>query len=106
MRHPTFQSALILILLAGCGGSPTDPPGTPPPPPPGGTVPSVLAVQAGNGQQAEPGAVLTGKPSVSVKDAAGLGVAGVTVTFAVDSGGGSLQSTTATTANAPKTVIA
>jgi len=87
---------LTVTLCVGCSSGATTT--VNPPPPPGGTTPAVLAVQAGDGQQAEPGAILTTKPMVAVKDAAGLGVAGVTVTFSVDSGGGSLQSTTAVTA--------
>ncbi len=98
MRHPILYA---LTLVAACSGaaSVVTPPPAPPPPPPGGATPAVLAVQAGDGQSAEPGAVLSVKPIVVVKDVAGLGVAGVAVTFAVDSGGGSLQSTTATTAS-------
>lgn len=88
MRHPIL---LALSLVLACSGGATTAIV-------GGRTPAVLAVQAGDGQSAEPGAALTVKPVVAVKDAAGLGVAGVTVTFAVDSGGGSLQSTTATTA--------
>lgn len=97
MRRRLFSAALA--ILAACGGESgtTPPPPTPPPPPPGGTVPSVVTIQAGDGQQAVPGTKVTVKPVVAVKDAAGRGVAGVIVSFTVDSGGGSLQSGTATT---------
>ena len=94
MRHATFQSALILILLAGCGGSPTDP-ATPPPPPSGAAT--TLALQAGNNQSGEPGRPLPVSISVIARDAAGQGVAGVVVTFAVDSGGGTVASAQVTT---------
>jgi uncharacterized protein (TIGR02145 family) len=94
MRHPHLPA--LLLLLAACGGSTPDPT-TPPPPPPGGTVPATLAVAAGAGQTAEPGAKVPVRPSVAVKDAAGRAVAGVTVTFTVDSGGGAVQSGSATT---------
>ncbi|MEO5798924.1 MAG: Ig-like domain-containing protein [Gemmatimonadales bacterium] len=84
---------VLAALVAACGGTPT----TPPPPSPGGAVPASLAVQAGNGQQAEPGSAVSVSPAVIVRDAAGAPVAGVTVTFSVDSGGGTLSSTTAVT---------
>ena len=58
----------------------------------------MITVLAGDGQLGKPGAVLTVKPVVAVNDAGGLGVAGVTVNFSVDSGGGSLQSSSAVTA--------
>ncbi len=98
MRHPILP-ALLLVLAAACGGSPTDPgtPPPPPPPPPGGTTPASIAVAAGSGQTAEPGAKVAVAPAVVVKDAAGRAVAGVTVTFTVDSGGGTLQSGSAMT---------
>jgi len=93
MRHPILITLTLIVACSGGAATTVNPP----PPPPGGTTPAVLAVQAGDGQQAEPGAALTIKPTVAVKDAAGLGVAGVTVTFSIDSGGGSLQATSATT---------
>src|SRR3990172_6465830 len=84
-------SAALLIMLVSCGG------GTPTTSPTGGTA-AVITVLAGDGQQAEPGANVAVKPVVVVTDAAGHGVAGVGVSFAVDSGGGSLQAASATTA--------
>ncbi len=87
-----FPAPLLLIVAACGGGSPTTTP------PPGGTTPAVISIQAGDGQAAEPGATLSIKPVVAVKDAAGRGVGGVTVSFTIDSGGGSLQATSATTA--------
>jgi hypothetical protein len=56
-----------------------------------------VTVQAGDGQQAEPGITLPVKPAVLVADASGRPVAGVSVGFAVDSGGGSLTATAGTT---------
>ncbi len=89
----TFTFLFALLLSACGGGSPTDSPPVPVAP-----VPAVVTVTAGDGQQAVPGATLPVKPVVTVKDAAGRPTSGVTVTFAVDSGGGTLQAGTATTA--------
>ncbi|MCX5761832.1 MAG: Ig-like domain-containing protein [Gemmatimonadetes bacterium] len=58
---------------------------------------TIAAVAAGNGQSAIAGAKVATAPSVLVTDAGGNGVAGVNVTFAVASGGGSLIDGTATT---------
>lgn len=49
-----------------------------------------IAVNAGNGQSAAPGAAVTEAPSVKVTDADANPVSGVAVTFAVTSGGGSI----------------
>ena len=89
---------VLMVILAGCGGGgdPVSPPGPPTPPQPG--VATSLAVLAGEGQQAEPGSMVPVKPMIIVKDAAGRGVAGVSVAFAIDSGGGTLQTTSASTA--------
>ncbi len=61
-------------------------------------TPATLAISAGNGQQAEPGATVAVRPVVSVKDAGGRAVAGVSVTFSIDSGGGSVQTAIVTSA--------
>ena len=90
MRY--LASLLVLGLLAGCGG--TEP--SPPPPPPASS-PASLAIQAGDGQLAEPATAVPTRPAVIVRDAAGRAVAGVSVTFAVDSGGGTVNAGTATT---------
>lgn len=84
----------VFLVLAACSGSAT---GVTPPPPPPSSTPASVAIQAGDGQQAEPAAAVATKPSVIVKDASGAPLSGVTVTFAVDSGGGSLSATTAVT---------
>jgi hypothetical protein len=52
---------------------------------------------AGDNQSSTPGATLPVAPSVTVKDANGNTTAGVAVTFAVASGGGSITGATATT---------
>lgn len=87
---------LVVAVLAGCGGG-GEPVGPPPPPAPLG-LPVTVVIQTGDGQQAEPGTVVPVKPIVLVKEGAGRAVPGVTVTFVVDSGGGSLQAGTAVSA--------
>lgn len=94
-------SGLALAVLAACGGGggndPVSPNPPPPPPPSNPGAPASLAVQAGDGQSAEPGAKVTARPAVIVRDASGRVVPNTAVTFTVDSGGGSLTATAATT---------
>ncbi len=59
--------------------------------------PATIAISAGNNQSAPAGSILPVDPSVLVTDAGGNPVAGVSVTFAVASGGGSLTGATQTT---------
>lgn len=89
---------LIVAALAACGESATKPnsPGTPPPVPT--PVPASLVVLAGNDQNAMPGAAVGVKPVVVVRDDKGAPLAGIAVTFSADSGGGTIQSGSATTA--------
>ncbi len=88
MRH--VLAATFVVVLAACGSSlPTS--GTP------SSTPASVAVMAGDGQQAPPGTAVAIDPAVIVKGASGAPVSGVTVTFAVDSGGGSITGATATT---------
>ena len=56
-----------------------------------------IAINAGNGQTAATGVAVTVAPSVIVLNGVGQPSAGVTVTFAVASGGGSITGATATT---------
>jgi len=56
-----------------------------------------IAVNAGNNQSATAGGAVSTKPSVKVTDANGNAVSGVSVTFAVASGGGSITGATAST---------
>ncbi|HKW40094.1 MAG TPA: Ig-like domain-containing protein [Gemmatimonadales bacterium] len=67
---------------------------------------SSIAANGGNGQSATAGSAVAIPPSVIVKDANGNPVAGVAVTFAVASGGGTVAPTTpvATGANGIATV--
>ena len=58
--------------------------------------PSVLAKSAGDVQAAPAGSAVATTPTVHVLDAAGNGIEGVTVTFTVTSGGGSVSAGVAT----------
>ena len=60
-------------------------------------APASVAAEAGDGQSAEIGTAVATPPSVKVLDPQGDPVAGVTVVFAVASGGGSVTGATATT---------
>lgn len=86
---------LALILLPACSSSVASVVTPPPPPPPG--PPASITIISGDAQSALPGTMLPVKLSVQVKDAAGDALSGITVQFAVDSGGGSLATTSATT---------
>lgn len=87
--------ALSLLALGACGGGgTTDVTPAPPPPTP---VATSVAIQSGDGQQSEPGQAVSTNPSVIVRDQNGAVMAGVTVVFAVDSGGGSLATTSSVT---------
>ncbi len=60
-------------------------------------APASVAAAAGTGQTAPAGTAVPVPPAVIVRDAGGTPVAGVGVTFAVTSGGGSVTGETATT---------
>jgi hypothetical protein len=83
--------------------APTPPPPPPPPPTPPAAppapplVPAVIAIFAGDGQSAAPLTAVTVNPAAKVTTAAGLPVPGVTVTFSIRSGGGSVSGETAKT---------
>ncbi len=61
------------------------------------SVPGSVAANGGNQQAAMAGTAVPTAPSVIVKDPGGTPIAGITVTFAVTSGGGTLTGATATT---------
>lgn len=95
---PWYLTAMI--VLAACGGdsaTPSTPPTQPPPPLP--QVATTVVAQSGDAQQAESGSALPARPTVLVRDAAGLPMSGVSVAFRVDSGGGALAATSATTSS-------
>jgi hypothetical protein len=63
----------------------------------GGGAPASVVLSTGNAGTALPGSALATSPAVVVRDASGIGVAGVTVTFAITGGSGSLTGATAVT---------
>lgn len=90
-----LAAALFLVACGGGGGgnaSGGDGTGELPPP-----TPASLAIASGNDQTAAPGTTLAVDPTVIVEDNDGRPVAGVTVSFTVTSGGGSIESTSART---------
>ncbi|MGE0443282.1 MAG: hypothetical protein AB7L66_05330 [Gemmatimonadales bacterium] len=96
-RPLAVLGALGVLFAAGCGGGsePTSPP-PPPPPPPVDNVRNV-AIQAGNNQTAKVGQAVAVPPSVRVTNSTGAPVAGVSVTFAVTAGGGTVGGASAST---------
>lgn len=90
-RRVLAAAVAFCLAVSGCGGDgggPTDP---------DPSTPASIAIAAGDGQQAAAGAAVPVAPSVVVRDADGDPVAGVSVTFAVASGGGDLTGATPTT---------
>ena len=72
------------VIFAACGDrSPTDATGS-------SDSPVGLVIQAGDGQSVTVGTAVATPPAVRVYDGIGGGVAGVSVTFSVVSGGGSI----------------
>lgn len=59
--------------------------------------PTQMAIQSGNGQSATAGTAVTTPPSVIIKDADNNPVAGISVTFAIASGGGVITGESQTT---------
>lgn len=97
-RAVHVASALLALALVACGdggGATTPSPPSPPPPPPPAPVAAAIELTAGGGQSGEPGDVLPTRVEFTVRTAAGAPVSGVTVTFRVDSGGGTLEFATA-----------
>jgi len=79
-------------LLAACGGteSMTAPPSA-------DNTPASIAVSAGGGETVRVGTAVATAPAVVVRNASGNPVAGVSVTFAVTAGGGTITGASATT---------
>ncbi|HVT41216.1 MAG TPA: hypothetical protein VHE78_19425 [Gemmatimonadaceae bacterium] len=82
--------ALLVAIVLSCGKKDSTVSPTPGPP-------TALAKQAGDNQSGSVGAAVTVAPSVKVTDASNRAVPGVSVTFAVGSGGGSVTGATVTT---------
>lgn len=112
MRGSTFRLVTLVVLATACGGGSGDPvsttPQTPTPPttPPATTPPvnqigppATVTIDAGDNQRGEPRRPLATRIRVTVKDSLARAVTGAAVTFAIDSGGGSLSATTATSAS-------
>jgi len=89
--HPARGALFLLGLLVACGGSE---PTTPPPP---AKTPASIAMLAGNGQIAGPGAAVAINPAVRVLDGSGASLSAVVVRFDVDSGGGAVASSSVST---------
>jgi hypothetical protein len=83
-----WGAALLALAVAACGDDPTGP---------SANAPASLAVSAGSLQSAPAGQALTLSPKVVVKNASGAAIEGVTVTFAIVSGGGDVDNGTAET---------
>ena len=83
-----FRSAALSLLVA-CGGGGDG--GT------GANAPASINITAGNAQIGAAGAQLADSMTVVVRDAQGAALGGVTVTWAVGTGGGSVSPTSATT---------
>ncbi|MEO8453340.1 MAG: hypothetical protein ABI647_26365, partial [Gemmatimonadota bacterium] len=96
MRATQFAWLFLTLGAAACGSSaPTSPPPAPPPPPP--PAATTAEIQAGDNQTAGAGTATPVVPAVRVRSQSGQPVAGTTVAFAVDSGGGTVQAATAAT---------
>ena len=100
--RPACVLVALAQLLSACGGGADTPAPTTPVTPvtpvtPITPIPTSLVALAGDAQSSTPGAALPVKPVVAVRDAAGAGVPGITVTFSVDSGSGTVASATVTT---------
>ena len=95
LRH-TRAAIVLALFTTACGDSTkpgTDDDDDPSQPGP----PAALVIDAGNNQTAVAGEPVPVLPRVIVRDAKGTALSGVSVTFAVMSGGGTLTGATATT---------
>ena len=87
-RTPLALLALFALLaLWSCGDDPGSGPDTP----------TALTIRSGDGQTADAGTAVPNAPTVQVTGESGTGIGGVTVSFNVTTGGGSVASATAVT---------
>src|ERR1051325_156896 len=87
-----YLATTAIVLAAACSGDSSPTASAPPPP-------AAMAIVSGNAQSADRSTSLAQPLRVKLADAAGVGVAGKTVTFAVQSGGGSLSAPSAVTSS-------
>jgi plastocyanin len=82
--------AILAATLVGCGGTAVQ----------GPPAATRITAISGDGQTAVVGTSVPTQPSVIVTDANGIGVAGVSVAFAVSTGGGTISPTSPVTTDA------
>lgn len=82
---------LLGSLLVACGGEGAGPTPPPPPGPPSPLPPASLTIVAGDQQTGSLNSPTPVAPAVVVRNAQGGPVPGVTVTFVVEAGGGSVE---------------
>jgi hypothetical protein len=80
---------VAIALLTACGGSDSSGP-----PPVVAGPPATITKTAGDNQTADPGHAVAIKPTVTVTDAEGVPVSGVTVLFSVGDGSGAISDAT------------
>jgi hypothetical protein len=80
-----------LALLTACGSDSSGPP------PVIAGPPATITKTAGDNQTADPGQAVSVKPTVTVKDAQGVPVPGIVVTFSVGDGSGTISGATPVT---------
>ena len=99
LRNTMAKNAVVLgiVAVSGCGGFGGSGSGGSTIPPIVTKTPVQIAKVSGDGQSALPGATLSSPLMVVVQAQDGSGVQGVTVTFAVASGGGSIAAASAAT---------
>ena len=89
-----FRLIASVTLAVACGGTETmtAPPSTQP-----DNTPASISASAGGGETVRVGTAVATPPAVVIKNASGSPVSGVSVTFAVTAGGGSITGASATT---------
>jgi hypothetical protein len=88
LRRTLYVAALVVPTIGAlCGEKGTEPDPTPP----------SISISSGSGQQAAVGSAVANLPAVKVINSSGAGVAGISVSFAVGSGGGAVTGASQTT---------
>jgi hypothetical protein len=91
-RVGAIALGIVVAGLVGCSSS-----GSTSPPPSGTPVATTITIASGDNQSATASTTVANRPAVMVRDQNGLPMAGVSVTFAVDSGGGTVSGSPALT---------